>query len=61
MAALQVFTEATLQQRILILQQLVLPAGWGGFKRSGIGREQGPWGLPSYLEVKHLIGPTQDD
>lgn len=40
-------------------EQLVLPeAGWGGFGRSGIGRELGPWGLSAYLEVKHLIGPA---
>ncbi|WP_129139270.1 aldehyde dehydrogenase family protein [Modicisalibacter coralii] len=40
-------------------EQLVLPeAGWGGFGRSGIGRELGPWGLAGYLEVKHLIGPA---
>lgn len=43
-------------------EQLVLPqTGWGGFKRSGIGRELGPWGLSAYLEVKHLIGPTDGD
>ncbi|EWH02327.1 aldehyde dehydrogenase family protein [Halomonas sp. BC04] len=40
-------------------EQLVLPeTGWGGFKRSGIGRELGPWGLSAYLEVKHLVGPA---
>lgn len=39
-------------------EQLVLPeTGWGGFRRSGIGRELGPWGLSAYLEVKHIIGP----
>ncbi|MGJ7462568.1 aldehyde dehydrogenase family protein [Halomonas sp. MA07-2] len=42
-------------------EQLVLPeTGWGGFKRSGIGRELGPWGLASYLEVKHVVGPAHD-
>ncbi|MFC2992854.1 aldehyde dehydrogenase family protein [Halomonas tibetensis] len=42
-------------------EQLVLPqAGWGGFGISGIGRELGPWGLASYLEVKHVIGPSLD-
>lgn len=39
-------------------EQLVLPqAGWGGFRKSGIGRELGPWGLSAYLEVKHIVGP----
>jgi betaine-aldehyde dehydrogenase len=39
--------------------QLVLPeTSWGGFKRSGIGRELGPWGLSAYLAVKHLVGPA---
>ncbi|WNL38521.1 aldehyde dehydrogenase family protein [Halomonas sp. PAMB 3232] len=40
-------------------EQLVLPeTAWGGFKRSGIGRELGPWGLNAYLEVKHVVGPA---
>lgn len=26
----------------------------GGFKRSGIGREQGPWGIEEFLEPQHV-------
>jgi betaine-aldehyde dehydrogenase len=29
-------------------------AEWGGFKRSGIGRELGPGGLDEYREAKHI-------
>ena len=29
-------------------------AEWGGFKRSGIGRELGPSGLAEYREAKHV-------
>lgn len=37
-------------------EQVVFPeTSWGGFKRSSIGRELGPWGLDAYLEIKHVI------
>jgi len=29
-------------------------APWGGFKRSGIGRELGMHGIEDYLEAKHV-------
>jgi betaine-aldehyde dehydrogenase len=33
-------------------------AEWGGFKRSGIGRELGPSGLAEYRETKHVYENT---
>jgi betaine-aldehyde dehydrogenase len=33
-------------------------AEWGGFKRSGIGRELGPAGLAEYQEAKHVYENT---
>jgi betaine-aldehyde dehydrogenase len=29
-------------------------AEWGGFGRSGVGRELGPTGLREYQEAKHI-------
>jgi betaine-aldehyde dehydrogenase len=34
-------------------------AEWGGFKRSGIGRELGPSGLDEYREAKHIWQNTE--
>jgi len=34
-------------------------AEWGGFKRSGIGRELGPTGLDEYREAKHIWQNTE--
>jgi len=33
-------------------------AEWGGFGRSGIGRELGPSGLDEYQEKKHIYHNT---
>jgi len=33
-------------------------AEWGGFKKSGNGRELGPTGLHEYQEIKHIWNNT---
>ncbi len=35
-------------------QPTFVEAPWGGYKRSGIGRELGEWGYNSYLEIKQI-------
>jgi betaine-aldehyde dehydrogenase len=34
---------------------------WGGYKKSGIGRELGRWGLENYLETKQITRFASDD
>jgi betaine-aldehyde dehydrogenase len=36
------------------MQPTYVEAPWGGYKRSGYGRELGPWGLEDYLETKQV-------
>lgn len=39
--------------------QFVPAAGsWGGYRRSGIGRELGPWGVEAYQGVSHIYSPA---
>ncbi|MDY6946298.1 MAG: aldehyde dehydrogenase family protein [Pseudomonadota bacterium] len=38
----------------------ILDVPFGGYKRSGNGREMGRWGLEEYLETKALIGYVRD-
>jgi len=35
-------------------QPTFMEAPWGGMKKSGTGRELGPWGLENYLETKQI-------
>ena len=34
-------------------------AEWGGFKKSGVGRELGPTGLEEYTAAKHIYENTE--
>jgi betaine-aldehyde dehydrogenase len=36
------------------MQPTFVEAPWGGYKRSGYGRELGPWGMEDYLETKQV-------
>jgi betaine-aldehyde dehydrogenase len=36
------------------MQPTYVEAPWGGTKRSGFGRELGPWGMEDYLETKQV-------
>ncbi len=36
------------------MQPTFVEAPWGGYKKSGIGRELGPWGVEEYLQVKQV-------
>jgi len=35
-------------------QPTLIQAPWGGYKKSGVGRELGPWGLENYRETKQI-------
>ncbi|CAO3427199.1 aldehyde dehydrogenase family protein [Azospirillum doebereinerae] len=40
-------------------QMVFVEASWGGYRRSGIGRELGPWGLEAFQEIKHVVRPKR--
>ena len=36
-------------------------APWGGYKKSGIGRELGRWGIENYFETKQITAFSKDE
>lgn len=42
-------------------QPTFVEAPWGGRKKSGIGRELGPWGLENYLSTKQITSYSSDE
>ncbi|RJF79212.1 aldehyde dehydrogenase family protein [Azospirillum cavernae] len=40
-------------------QMVFVEASWGGWRRSGVGRELGPWGLAAFQEIKHVVRPRR--
>jgi len=42
-------------------QPAFVEAPWGGVKKSGVGRELGPWGINNYLEPKQITAYVSDD
>lgn len=40
-------------------EQIIFPqTSWGGDKKSGIGRELGPWGVNAFQTIKHVTQPV---
>lgn len=43
------------------IQAVFVETSWGETRRSGIGRELGPWGLASYQSIKHVVEAYHPD